>query len=142
MPINSQNPNLGNTFIGQSSTPSPTVGGGRMFPVRVTDISLSSSSNPQSLFQVTKGWSGIGAIRFEPLNEGGLPKEFPQGNIALPLDTNFKKLPLINEIVFIIAGPSVRILEEGNTDAIDFYYINSVSLWNSNHVNALPPIKL
>jgi hypothetical protein len=140
MPINSQNPNLGNTFIGQSSTPSPTVGGGRMFPVRVTDISLSSSSNPQSLFQVTKGWSGIGAIRFEPLNEGGLPKEFPQGNIALPLDTNFKKLPLINEIVFIIAGPSVRILEEGNTDAIDFYYINSVSLWNSNHVNALPPL--
>ena len=140
MPINSQNPNLGNTFIGQSTSTSPTLGSGRMFPVRVTDISLSSSTHPQSLFQVTKGWSGIGAIRFEPLNEGGIPKEFPQGNIALPLDTNFKKLPLVNEIVFIIAGPSTRILEDGNTDAIDFYYINSVSLWNSNHTNALPSL--
>ena len=140
MPINSQNPNLGNTFIGQGLSTSPTIGSGRMFPVRVTDISLSSSTHPQSLFQVTKGWSGIGSIRFEPLNEGGIPKEFPQGNIALPLDTNFKKLPLINEIVFIIAGPSTRILEDGNTDAIDFYYINSVSLWNSNHTNALPSL--
>jgi len=140
MPVNSQAPTLGNTFIGQGSSTSPTIGSGRMFPVRVTDISLSSSTHPQSLFQVTKGWSGIGSIRFEPLNEGGIPKEFPQGNIALPLDTNFKKLPLINEVVFIIAGPSTRILEEGNIDAIDFYYINSVSLWNSNHTNALPSL--
>lgn len=111
-----------------------------MFPVRVIDVSLGSSSNSKSLFQVTKGWWGIGAIRFEPLNENSLPKEFPQGNIALPLDTNFKKLPLINEVVFIIPGPSLRFLEDGNTDAIDFYYINALTLWNSNHVNALPSL--
>jgi hypothetical protein len=140
MPINSQSPTLGNTFIGQGTSQSPNLGGGRMFPVRVIDVSLGSSSNSKSLFQVTKGWWGIGAIRFEPLNENSLPKEFPQGNIALPLDTNFKKLPLINEVVFIIPGPSLRFLEDGNTDAIDFYYINALTLWNSNHVNALPSL--
>jgi len=140
MSINSQSPTLGNTFIGQGSSQSPSLGGGRMFPVRVIDISLGSSSHPQSLFQVTKGWWGIGAIRFEPLNESSLPKEFPQGNIALPLDTNLKKLPLINEIVFIVPSPSLRFLEDGNTDAIDFYYMNALTLWNSNHVNALPSL--
>jgi len=139
MSINNQNPTLGNTFI-RSNPSTPLIGSGKMFPVRVIDISLSSSSNPQSLFQITKGWWGIGAIRFELLNEGSTPKEFPQGNIALPLDSNFKKLPLINEIVFIIAGPSLRILEEGDVEAIDFYYINAVSIWNSSHANVLPSL--
>jgi len=139
MPINNQSPTLGNSFIGQNSNQSPQTGW-RMFPVRVVDISLGSSSNPKSLFQITNGWWGIGAIRFELLPQNSLPKEFPQGNIALPLDTNFKKLPLINEIVFIVPSPSLRFLEDGNTDAIDFYYINALTLWNSNHVNALPSL--
>tara|TARA_R110001592_G_scaffold100984_4_gene286041 strand:- start:7321 stop:8472 length:1152 start_codon:yes stop_codon:yes gene_type:complete len=109
-----------------------------LIPVRVIDISLSTDSNGESLFQVAGGWAGLGAIRFEQLNKGSIPKKYPQGNIAYPFDINFKKLPLIGEIVYITIGPSKESILEGNSDEVQFYYFNPISPWNSNHLNILP----
>ena len=49
-----------------------------------------------------------------------------------------RKVPLINEIVFIMSGPSRNIALEGNSDAIDFYYTNAISVWGRSHLNMLP----
>jgi len=138
MPINNTAPTLGNSALGGGPTTAPSVGGSGIFPVRVIDISLSENTNGKSLFQITKKWAGIGAIRFELLTKGSQPEEFPQGNIAYPLDNNFKKLPLIGEVVFVTSGPSVRQLTEGNSDAIDFYYLNATNIWGRSHLNLFP----
>ena len=74
-----------------------TPNSGGLIPVRVIDVSLSSDANGESIFQVAGGWAGIGAIRFETLNKGSIPKKYPQGNIAYPFDINFKKFPLKGE---------------------------------------------
>jgi hypothetical protein len=140
MPINNQSPTIGNSvFSGGSSTPFiPSIG--NIFPARVIDISLSENSNPKSLFQISKKWAGIGAIRFELINKGSQPEDFPQGNIAYPLDNNFKKLPLIGEVVFITPGPSTRQLTENNSNAIDFYYLNAANIWGRSHLNLFPSL--
>jgi hypothetical protein len=109
-----------------------------LIPVRVIDISLTSDNHGESLFQVAGGWAGLGAIRFEALNKGSIPKKYPQGNIAYPFDINFKKFPLKGEIVYITIGPSKESLLEGNSDAVQFYYFSPISPWNSNHLNLLP----
>ena len=131
-------PTLFNTIFRSLPNVQRSTQNGGMLPVRVIDISLRDSNRGESLFQISGEWQGLGAIKFEPLNRSSVPKEFPQGNIAYPLDINFKKLPLIGEIVFVIAGPSVGRILEGNSDAIDFFYINPLTVWNSNHLNLLP----
>ena len=131
-------PALFNTIFRSLPNIQRSTQNGGMLPVRVIDISLRDSNRGESLFQISGEWQGLGAIKFEPLNRSSVPKEFPQGNIAYPLDINFKKLPLIGEIVFVIAGPSVGRVLEGNSDAIDFFYLNPLTVWNSNHLNLLP----
>ena len=138
MPVNSQAPTLGNSTLGNNSNSSTPLNSGGFIPVRVVDVSLSTSSNSISTFQVSNQYAGIGAIRFEPLNKGSIPKTFPQGNIAIPFDNNIKKIPLLNEIVFIIAGPSSNTLLEENPDSIQFYYLNGLNIWNRSHLNMLP----
>ena len=138
MPVNSQAPTLGNSSLGNTSIPNLPFRAGGFIPVRVVDVSLSTSSNSISTFQVSNQYAGIGSIRFEPLNKGSIPKDLPQGNIDIPLDNNIKKIPLLNEIVFIIAGPSYNTLLEENPDSIQFYYMNALNIWNRSHLNMLP----
>ena len=132
-----QFPTLTNT-LREPSKLRENINSNGLISVRVIDISLESDSHPESLFQITGGWAGIGAIRFETLNKGSIPKKYPQGNIAYPFDINFKKLPLKGEIVYLTIGPSKESLLEGNSDSVQFYYFNPISPWNSNHLNLLP----
>ena len=136
--MSTKSPTLGNSLFNNLPDARQSFKSGGMLPVRVTDISLRDSTDGKSTFQLSNEWQGLGAIKFEPLNNSNRPKKYPQGNIAYPLDINFKKLPLIGEVVFVIPGPSVRRILDNSTDAIDFYYINAVSVWNSNHLNLLP----
>jgi hypothetical protein len=139
MPVNNNAPTFDNSVLSYNNAVSRIIADtNRMFPVRVIDVSLTPSSNGKSIFQLTNGWYGIGAIKFEPLSNSTIPSEFPQGNIAYPLDINFRNLPLINEIVYVILGPSFRKLTEGNSDSFDFYYTNTLSIWNGVHLNPLP----
>ncbi len=132
-----QFPTLVNSIKGPSKVKdNPNTG--ELIAVRVIDVSLSSDSNGESLFQTSGGWAGLGAIRFETLNKGSISKKYTQGNIAYPFDVNFKKFPLKVEIVYMTQGPSKESLLEGNSDAVQFYYFNPISPWNSNHLNLLP----
>jgi len=140
MPVNSQFPTIGNSAFAPNSNPISTIQNGGLLAARVIDISLVTSTNGASIFQTSGEFANIGAIKFELLNNSNTKENFPQGPIAFPLDNNVRKVPLINEIVFIIAGPSRDILLEGNSDAISYYYTNAISIWGRSHLNMLPSI--
>lgn len=55
---------------------------------------------------------------------------------ALPLFTNIKQFPLLNEVVILVQGPTSDI--QTNVTNRDIYYTSVVNLWGSSHHNALP----
>lgn len=136
MPVNSQNPTFNSLF--SSSTINTSSGKRGLIPVRVLEVSIRPSENESSLYQVSDKEFGIGAIKFEPLFRGTSITSNQYGNIAFPLDVNYRKLPLLNEIVFVVLGPSLRSVTEGNSEALTYYYTTAINVWNSNHLNGLP----
>ena len=58
--------------------------------------------------------------------------------MILPIITSIRTLPLVNEIVFVIQGPSRNRVLGGDPQSNIFYYTNSIPVWNSTDVNALP----
>ena len=98
--------------------------------VRVLSIVLDES---HLRFKELGEWNGLGTIEYEDIIN---PQPSPSLPVAKPLAGNFKNLPLINEIVYIIALPNTDIASiSSNTIA---YYIDIVSLWNHPHHNAFP----
>ena len=120
-----------NSFNGISDAPG-------FIPVRVKKVNIVPEENEESLFQNAGEYWGVGAITFEALNRSTAITDIPQGTIALPLNTSVRTLPLVNEIVFVTLGPSRSRLLGGNPDSNTFYYTNSIPIWNSTDVNALP----
>ena len=55
---------------------------------------------------------------------------------AFPLFANIKTLPLINEVVFLISGPSGDY--SSNSGKVKYYYLSTLNIWNSIHVNPTP----
>lgn len=98
--------------------------------VRVLSIVL-DETHPR--FKELGEWNGLGIIEYEDVIN---PLPSPSLPIARPLTGNFKNLPLINEVVYIIALPDTEI-ESISSNNIE-YYINIVSLWNHPHHNAFP----
>ena len=98
--------------------------------VRILSIVL-DETHPR--FQELGEWNGLGIIEYEDVIN---PLPSPSLPIARPLTGNFKNLPLINEVVYIIALPNTEI-ESISSNTIE-YYINIVSLWNHPHHNAFP----
>lgn len=100
--------------------------------VRVLSIVL-DETHPR--FKELGEWNGLGIIEYEDVIN---PLPSPSLPIARPLTGNFKNLPLINEVVYIIALPNTEI-ESISSNTIE-YYINIVSLWNHPHHNAFPTL--
>jgi hypothetical protein len=98
--------------------------------VRVLSIVL-DETHPR--FKELGEWNGLGIIEYEDVNN---PLPSPSLPTARPLTGNFKNLPLINEIVYLIGLPNTEI-EAISSNTVE-YYINIVSLWNHPHHNAFP----
>lgn len=98
--------------------------------VRVLSIVL-DESHPR--FKELGEWNALGVIEYEDVIN---PLPSPSLPTAKPLTGNLKNLPLINEIVYIIALPNTEI-ETISSNTVE-YYINIISLWNHPHHNAFP----
>ena len=98
---------------------------------RVTDIIL--DSNYPNFFELG-GWNAVGTIYFEPV--GGANLDSSTNNIALPLLPYLKNYPLVNELVLLFSLPDSNIGSNNNTKR--YYYLNSISLWNNQHMNGYP----
>ena len=98
--------------------------------IRVLSIVL-DETHPR--FKELGEWNGLGIIEYEDVIN---PLPSPSLPTARPLAGNFKNLPLINEIVYMVVLPNTEIETiSSNTVA---YYVNIVSLWNHPHHNAFP----
>ena len=95
---------------------------------RVTDIILDEN---HPLFNEFGGWSSIGTIIYEVENLTASGQ-----TSAKPLFPQQNTFPLVNELVVLIELPSNNI--GADLSSKDFYYINSISLWNHPHHNAYP----
>jgi len=98
--------------------------------VRVLSIVL-DETHPR--FKELGEWNAIGIIEYEDVTN---PLPSPLLPTARPLTGNFKNLPLVNEIVYIMAFPNTDIATISSNQ--DQYYVNIVSLWNHPHHNAYP----
>ena len=98
---------------------------------RVTDIIL--DSNYPNFFELG-GWNAIGTIFFESV--GGANLNSNSNNIALPLLPYLKNYPLVNELVLLFQLPDTNIGSNNNTKK--YYYLNSIALWNNQHMNGYP----
>ena len=68
-------------------------------------------------------------------------QDISSGNIAYPLNQNLRTLPLINEIVLVIAAPSSKKYSDGDSNALKYYYTSAIPVFNSTSVNALPSLR-
>jgi hypothetical protein len=102
---------------------------------RVLGVVLNSNSE---YFTAVGGWSGIGTIRFQ-LTEAApsiQTKNNTKGSFAKPLLPFLKNYPLVNEFVLLFFLPNQEKTQiSGNGD---YYYLNPIGIWNSQHHNAFP----
>ena len=97
--------------------------------VRVTNIVLNEKHDKYS--EVGE-WNGIGAIFYQTID-----LNTPQEGFALPLNSNNKNFPLINEVVLIMSIPS-RFNPDSEYYETQEYYFNPTNIWNHPHHNAQP----
>jgi hypothetical protein len=116
-------------------------------PVRVkyTFLNLEQiKKDTPELYEKYQGDFALGGVIFDsvsnPTELGKEENQFEGLSFALPLFPNFKQVPLINEIAYVISFPSPNLQ---NSEFIDlnntvFYYFLPINLWNNIHHNALP----
>ena len=113
----------------------PSSKGSEIIPVRVKFVSLNGNDYPINWKKYGE-YSSVGSILWEDLtNPSGAPLDTL--SYASPLYSNIKFLPLINEIVYIISLPNATTQENPSTGN-QYYYFQSINIWNSIHHNASP----
>lgn len=107
----------------------------KTIPARVIDIILDDN---HPLFESSGGWTSIGTIFFEVADNSLLSQ--PLDQTALPLFSNIKNYPLVNELVLLFLLPSKDQLlkNTGYNNINQYYYLNSISIWNNQHLNGYP----
>lgn len=120
------NPNINNGFAVNALSQQANL----ITPVRVLSIVL-NESHPR--FQELGQWNALGTIEYEDVIN---PLPSPSLPTAKPALSNNKKLPLINEIVYLLTLPDTNI--DTISSNSEKYYIDVVSLWNHPHHNAYP----
>lgn len=96
---------------------------------RVTNIILDKSD--PIYFTLNGEWNGLGVIQYKTID-----KRVQINGFAKPIDSNTKKYPLINELVYIIVAPNTDL--GNNPYSINAYYISTINLWNHPHHNGYP----
>ena len=81
-------------------------------------------------------WSGIGTIFWEPVNKPYTGSSYDKKSYALPIFSNIKHYPLINEIIYTTQLTSTNL--STNLSANRYYYFPPLNIWNSQIHNAQP----
>jgi len=101
-------------------------------PVRVKHVILTDTDLE---FDKFGKWNSIGIIKWVPVYNESYNDDITSMPFAKPFNSNIKKFPLINEIVYIVSLPDNS--TQGNNTTIN-YYIDVINIWNHPHHNALP----
>ncbi len=106
-----------------------------IIPVRVKFVSLNGDDYPLNWKKYGE-YAGMGGILYEEIDNPG-NQTLESLSFAKPLYSNISFLPLVNEIVYIISMPDPTVAENISAGK-QFYYFQTVNLWNNVHHNALP----
>ena len=90
-------------------------------------------------FDLVGGYSGIGAILYEPIGVAPLPVSSTR-TFATPLLPNIKNYPLVDEVVILFYLPNKQINQNSNIK--QYYYLNPIAIWNNQHLNAYPNLNV
>ena len=117
------------------TTPSSVSQQQEIIPVRVKFVSLNGNDYPLNWKKYGE-YNGMGGILYEELDNPG-DQTLESLSFAKPLYSNIKFLPLVNEIVYIISMPDPT-TKANVSSGKQFYYFQTVNVWNTVHHNALP----
>jgi len=102
----------------------------------------------KALYKKYKGYDALNGILFDSCTYPIVPNPelsfedqlISNYSFAKPLFPNIRHIPLLEEITYVIAFPSVNIQDPENVDLNepDYYYFFPINLWNTSHQNALP----
>jgi hypothetical protein len=106
-----------------------------IIPVRVKFVSLNGDDYPLNWKKYGE-YAGMGGILYEEIDNPG-NQTLESLSFAKPLYSNISFLPLVNEIVYVISMPDPTVAENVSAGK-QFYYFQTVNLWNNVHHNALP----
>lgn len=131
------NPSYGQ-FVGAISNAAPMLGGDGFLLARVTHVVQGPLyvgttnrdpyyKDPTSLGDIT--YNIISSTQDRTLQSGGNPT-------AKPLFSGFKQYPLVGELVYLVAGPSVNMNE--SRGARSYFYFPPYNMWGNAHHNAFP----
>lgn len=111
---------------------------GSSTPVRVVDVILSEDHPEYDVYGQRKC---IGAIKYEEVDRAYDPDLDPKVlPIAYPLHPNSKTIPLKNEVVLIVNGPSEESSQENASNA-KVYYSTIVNVWRNPNSNPVYKIQ-
>jgi len=94
----------------------------QILPVRVISIDQSNSLNNGTI---------IGEVILQQSKQ-----PYKSRITASPISSNTKNYPLVNEVVFIISGPTGKY--SSNSSETKYYYLTSLNLWNNPNTNPTP----
>ena len=106
-----------------------------VFSGRVRHAMLDDKTQKEA-FKKFGGWSSIGCIFFDKLNQPNPNPQFATDNFARPLFPNQSTIPLENEVVYIMTLPNSNV--QSNVNDVSYYYFQPINIWNSVHHNAIP----
>ena len=117
-----------------------------IIPVRVKYSFLNLEQTKKDYPEIYKKYGedfSLNGIMFDSITnptKNNKSKDLSRYTFAKPLFPNFRQVPLINEIAYVISLPSVDLQKEKfiNLDSQDYYYFLPLNIWNSVHNNALP----
>ena len=119
-----------NTPARVNSGENNSISQNQMIPVRVIDVILDDTQQPD--WDNLGKSEAIGAIRYAPLTRDTNEEDTSILPVAYPLVNDFKKLPLKNEIVFLVTAPGNQL--DGSKLNVKTYYNTVVNIWNHpNH---------
>lgn len=104
-----------------------------LIPARVVDVIL-DESHPD--FEALGRWDSIGVIKYKVLGNSKKEENVKTFPYAYPLRSHSKYIPLKDEIVLLVAGPSQKLDKSIKSTAT--YYMDVVSIWNHPHYNPYP----
>lgn len=84
------------------------------------------------------GWEAIGTVECHVIVNNMLQSGPPV--VARPLNSNFRRFPVINEVVRIIPATSFQNQDAKNSHKIAYYYDDIINTWDSSEHNAVPDV--
>jgi hypothetical protein len=103
---------------------------------KVYGIITTENTPTKELFESNNKWNGVGTVFYLPYEKSKYfdNVDLNQCQIALPLDSNFRKYPLVGELIYIIDAPSP--ISQAVGQSFQKYYINTVNIWNNIQQNS------